>query len=138
MIIKLRVNMYLLHRIIDSFQRIVKWKKYNIKTSFVTPEGLKARADKTDINLFTIFVFILVDICRKYIIFQYDWKPVLIQQILIGLKAKLEWIIHQIFFVTNYTCHVILHCPMPLTLHWYPLKKGGDNELFITLVTKVL
>ncbi len=44
----LACNIYLSHRIIDSFPRISKGKILRLKrTSFVSREGPKARADKT-------------------------------------------------------------------------------------------
>ena len=40
----------------------IKMKNYNIKTSFVGPEGMKAWAYKTGIN-FMIFLFKFVENC---------------------------------------------------------------------------
>ena len=68
-------NTYLSHRIIDSFPWILKWIIVWLKP--------KARANKTVIN-FMILILIFVENCLYYDDFQYDWEPVLIQQILIG------------------------------------------------------
>ena len=40
----------------------IKRKKYKIKTSFVRPEELKARANKTGLN-FIIFILIFMENC---------------------------------------------------------------------------
>ena len=55
---------------------------YKIKTSFVSPEMPKARVNKTRIKL--IFFIIRRKLSKiRYMIFQYDLKPVLIEWILI-------------------------------------------------------
>ena len=42
-------------------------EKYNIKTSFVSPDGPKARSNKTGIR-FMIFILIFVENCLKYVV----------------------------------------------------------------------
>ena len=49
------------HRIIDSFARILKWKRIE-KTSFVRPKGPKVRTTKTG-NNFMIFIFLFKENC---------------------------------------------------------------------------
>ncbi len=57
--------MYLSHIIIDSFPRILKLNFFKIRTSFVSPERPKARANQTSIN-FMIFILIFVENCQKF------------------------------------------------------------------------
>ena len=67
-------------------------KNFKIKTSFVRPEGPKARANKIGIN-FMIFLLLGILGCLQYNTihhFQYSSEPVLIQRILIGFEAILE------------------------------------------------
>ena len=61
-------------------------KNFNFKTSFVSPERLKARANKTGIS-FMIFILISVGNTMLYMIFLYGSIQVIIQRILIGLEA---------------------------------------------------
>ena len=62
-------------------------KSYKIITSFVSPEGLQALANKIGIDF---MIFILICLKMLYIVFQYGCKLILIQRILIGLKAILK------------------------------------------------
>ena len=59
-------------------------KNHKIKTSFVSPEWPNALANK----LVLIFIFIAIFVENDF--FQYGWKPVLIQRILIGFEAMLD------------------------------------------------
>ena len=54
-------------------------KNYKIYSSYVSPEGM-------------IFILIFVEICNTmlYMSFQWGWKLVLIQRILIGFEAVLD------------------------------------------------
>ena len=69
----------------------MKIKSYKIKFSFVSPEGLKARANKTCIDnmIFTLICVEIVCNTMLYIVFQYG-EPVLIQRIVIGFEAILD------------------------------------------------
>ncbi len=86
----LRINRYLLHRIILSYTafRSLKMKNFNIKTRILlTLRGWKLVLTKLVLN-FIILIFVCNTIL--YMIFQFDWEPVLIQLILIGFEAILE------------------------------------------------
>ncbi len=65
--------------------------KNKIKPSFVNPDMPKARANKTSFHVMIVHFHIRrkMDITIRYMIFQYGFKPVLIQRILIGFAAIL-------------------------------------------------
>ena len=69
---------YLLDRIMDRFPWIVKFKNCMIKSSLVGPDGPKATANKTGINL------------KVYILLVKKRNMVLIQLILIGFESTLK------------------------------------------------
>ena len=73
----------------------IKMKNDMVKTSFVSPEKKKSLANKTaiDITIFFVIVKIFCD-TMLYMIFQYCWKPVLIQRISIGFEAVLETVLY--------------------------------------------
>ena len=88
-------NSYLPHHINRQLSADSKIKKYKIKISFVRPEGSKARANKTKIYCLIILKETIKLNRRKFfvmlfMIFQYGFEQVLIQQILIGFEAILE------------------------------------------------
>ena len=56
-------NSYLSHRIIHSFPLILKWKIYEIKTSFIRPEFRPLIAGVSGFNK---FILILVENCLYY------------------------------------------------------------------------
>ena len=61
-------------------------KNYKIKTSFVRPDGPKARAIETGTK-YVIFILFLMEKCLLYdalFVFQYGSEPVLVQRTLIG------------------------------------------------------
>ena len=62
-------------------------KNYKIKTSFVSSEGPKARANETGLY-FMIFILLSVENTKND--FSVCLEPFLIQLILIGLEAILE------------------------------------------------
>ena len=61
---------YLSHRVIVSFSRSLKGENIKIKTSILSPEGLKAQAKKTGFN-FMIFILIFVENCLQYFFFNF-------------------------------------------------------------------
>ncbi len=120
-------NNYLSHRNIDSFPRTSNWKIIRLIQVLLAPSDRRPELTKLELILWFLFCYARKIICNTmlYILFQYCWEPVLIQRIIIGFEAILEYYITLAVDVLERSTSILL----TWSLNWVILSE--ERELIL-------